>query len=97
MVIDADMDKFPTDPPAALLSIARDAVTGPVGLAQLLDVDVHHLARRVPFIADHGFGGFQIAPAIETMTCKDASDSCSGKANANCSGAARRQFEFSLL
>ena len=47
MIVDADVDELPADAPAVALTgaIAGDAVADFVEAAELLDVDVDHLAR----------------------------------------------------
>src|SRR6185295_14549744 len=65
VVVDGDMDELPAEPfaarsPIALPSaIAGDAVANAIDPAELLDIEVDHLARMLALVATRRFAGFQ--------------------------------------
>src|SRR5579863_5290848 len=79
-VVDADMDKLPTQPLAAAATvalaaaIAGDAMADTIDAAKLFDVDVDQLARVLAFIAADGFARFQRAQAVQPEAAQDARD-----------------------
>ena len=74
------------DAPAVALSgsIAGDAMADLVEAAQLLDVDVDHLAGAVAFVAAHRLGRLQVAPAVEAVAGENAPDGGPGHADLGC-------------
>ena len=73
VVVDADVDELPADPPAAALagSILGDAVAYPIETAQFFDIDVDHLAGVIALIAAHRLRRLQVAPAVEAVAGQD--------------------------
>lgn len=76
VVVDADMDELPSDAAAAAPAgtVFGDAVSGAGEAAEFLDVEVQELAGGGVLISPDRFGGFEIAPAVETVTREDAPD-----------------------
>lgn len=76
MIVDADVDELPADAPVVALSgsIAGDAMADLVEAAQLLDVDVDHLAGAIAFVPAHRLGRLQVAPTVEAVAGQDPSD-----------------------
>jgi hypothetical protein len=74
VIIDGDMERLPAGvlPPPATSSIATN---GNLLIARhSLDVEMQQISRKGVFITHHGWGGMQIAPAIETSAPQDAAD-----------------------
>src|SRR5262249_54082499 len=80
VVVDGDMDELPAEPfapcsPIALPSaIAGDAVADAIDPAELLDVDVDHLARVLRLVAARRFARLQCTDLIEPEPPQDATD-----------------------
>jgi hypothetical protein len=81
-VVDADMDKLPADATAVALAgaVAGDAVADPVEAAELLDVDMDHLARRFALVANDRRGRLQILDPAQAQTLQNPADGCRGDA-----------------
>src|SRR6266700_5712618 len=79
-VVDADMHVLPARPLAtgaqvALAgSVAGDAVTDPIELAELFDVDMDQLSRMFALIAAHRRSWFQVAHPVQSQPPQDATD-----------------------
>src|SRR5947209_16204484 len=64
-IVDADMDKLPSDSFAARAqialasTIAGDAMADPIELPELFDVDVDQFTRTLPLVAPHRLGRLQ--------------------------------------
>ena len=83
MVVDGDMNEFPTITAPGTSAwvgltapITGDAVADPLEAAELLDVHVDQLAELLAFIADDRLGRLQVAPAVEAVTHEDAGNRC---------------------
>src|SRR3970282_2060145 len=85
-VVDADMDKFPADAAAVALAgaIAGDAVAAPVEAAELLDVDVDHLAGRFALVANDRRGRLQILDPAQAQSPQNPADRCRRDAGVPC-------------
>jgi hypothetical protein len=82
VIVDGDMDKLPAEPfapcsPIALSSaIAGDAVANAIDPAELLDVDVDHLARMLALVAASRFARLQCTDLVEPEPPQDTADRC---------------------
>jgi hypothetical protein len=76
MVVDGDMDILPSHPSAVALAgaVAGDAMADPVEAAELLDVDVDHLAGFVALVTAYRLDRFDCADPIEATPLEDAAD-----------------------
>src|SRR5262249_60224149 len=70
-IVDADVDEFPADPAGPVAPIAGDPVADPGNAAQLLDVDVHELARVCALVAPHRFGRRRRPQPAECLAPQD--------------------------
>ena len=70
------MNELPADAAAVALAraVAGDAMTYPIELSELFDVDVDELARPVALIAPRWLSRFQGAQSIEAQALEDAAD-----------------------
>src|SRR5580700_7153218 len=77
------MDELPADAAAVALAlaVAGDAVADLVELAELLDIDVDHLARSLALVAAGRFSGVQGALLVEAQALEHAADGGSRDAN----------------
>jgi hypothetical protein len=60
-------------------TFAGDAVADRVEPAELLDVDVDHLAGTVAFVSPGRLGRLECRQPVEAQAPKDAADRCRGK------------------
>src|SRR5882724_4330022 len=80
VVVDSNMDELPAEPfaprsPIALPStVAGDAVANAIDPAELLDVDVDHLARMLALIAARWLARLQRSDPVEPEPLEDAAD-----------------------
>ncbi len=74
MIVNTDVDELPADAAAVALTgvIAGDAVADLVEAAELFDVDVDHLARRLALITAHRLGRLQVAHPVQSQAAQDA-------------------------
>ena len=74
------MDKLPADAAAVALAgaVAGDAMADPVEAAELLDVDMDHLARGFALVADDRRGRLQILDPAQAETLENPADRCRG-------------------
>ena len=85
-VVDADVNALPADAARLALAgpVAGHAVSGPLEAAELLDVNVDHVARMGVFIAARGRGRIEVAGPAEPCSPQDAADG--GRRNAAAAG-----------
>src|SRR4030081_2924800 len=71
------MEVLPAAAAAVTLAgpISRDPMAALVEGAELLDIDVDHVAGMLSLVATHRFGRFQIAHPVQSQTPQDAADS----------------------
>jgi len=74
-VVNADMDEFPAAAAAVGGAVAGDAVADPVEAAELLDVEVDHLAGRFALVANDRHGRLQI---LHPAALENPADRCRG-------------------
>lgn len=74
MVIDSDMDIFPSGTMDAAPPIAGDATADGLEATDFLDVEVEQIAGQRVFVANHGRRGFEIAHAAEVESAQNAAD-----------------------
>ena len=79
VVIDSDMDIFPTA--VKLAAAATIGTNNHAGEAsQLLNIEVEEIARRSVLITDQRHSGLQIAHAVQPQAAKNAADSSPAQA-----------------
>src|SRR5258707_13235090 len=71
------MDVLPADTAAVALGgpISRDRMADLVEAAELLDIDVDHVARMLSLVPTHRFGWLQVAHPVQSQASQDATDS----------------------
>src|SRR5258708_5956153 len=71
------MDVLPADTAAVALTgpISRDPMADLVEAAELLDIDVDHVARMLSLVPTHRFGWLQVAHPVQSQASQDATDS----------------------
>jgi hypothetical protein len=52
MIVDGDMSHLPAGASAGIAAVAGNAVAGPLDAAELLGIQVQHLARSAALVAD---------------------------------------------
>src|SRR5258708_3075640 len=69
-IVDGDVDELPADAAAVALAgaVAGDAVTDPVEAAELLDIEMDHLAGVLALVTDHRRRRLQIPYTAEAET-----------------------------
>lgn len=82
-VIDADVNELSADAAAVALAgaVAGNAMTDPIEVAELFDVEVDHLAGVRTLIAYHRGGRFEGTELVQSEPGEDPADRCRRQAN----------------
>jgi hypothetical protein len=84
-VVDRDVDELPAGAAGlALLGIASDSMAYALEAAELLDVDVDHIAGRLVHVAAHRFGRLQVPEPRQSGAPQHPADG--GRRDPDCNG-----------
>ena len=86
-IVDADVDELPADAAASCAlagAIAGDAMADALEAAELLDVDVDHLAGMLALVAAHRFGRLDVLQPRQSGTLEHPADG--GRRDADLTG-----------
>ena len=103
MVIDGDVQQFPTGAASFIVGIAGEAMARFDDAREFFGVEVQQVARMRVFIANHRHGGLQLAGAAEFMTAQNAADGGGTEARGLCNAhrgptlATQREHQFALF
>src|SRR6266849_4913551 len=77
MVVNADVDELPTDATTVALAgpVSGDPMADLVEAAELLDIDVDHVAGVLSLVTTHRLSRLQVAHPVQPQASQDATDS----------------------
>lgn len=74
MIVDRDVDILPPRATRGLLAVAGDPMSRAREAAELLDVQVQEISRRIMFVAVVGSGGLEGCQSVQPLACEEPGD-----------------------